>query len=64
MVIKMYQLHSARWYVICDDDSFVFVDRLRRLLSFSLPEDEPLLLVAGPRELTSVAISYATCPNI
>lgn len=46
MVIKMYQLHSARWYVICDDDSFVFVDRLRRLLS-SLPEDEPLLVGGG-----------------
>ena len=37
---------SARWWVVCDDDSFIFVDRFVSLLA-RLNESEPLLVGGG-----------------
>ena len=37
---------QTRWWVVCDDDSFVFVDRLVHLLS-SVSEEQPLLVGGG-----------------
>jgi hypothetical protein len=46
MVAAMHRLHRASWYVVCDDDSFVFVERLRRFLS-TMTDDKPLLVGDG-----------------
>ena len=48
MLVVMYRSgRGARWWVVCDDDSFVFVERLVRVLSM-LNASEPLL-VGGAR---------------
>ena len=49
MLVVMYRSEArrgARWWVVCDDDSFVFVERLVRVLSM-LNASEPLLVGGG-----------------
>ena len=49
MLVVMYRSEArrgARWWVVCDDDSFVFVVRLVRVLSM-LNASEPLLVGGG-----------------
>ena len=49
MLVVMYRSEArrgARWWVVCDDDSFVFVERLVRVLSM-LNASAPLLVGGG-----------------
>lgn len=64
MLVAMHSHPSARrarWFVVCDDDSFVFVDRLSRLFS-SLNETEPLLVGAASTVASNAAVAATRPP--